>query len=80
MQTIQSSTDNKQAQKEIALHMEANPEVTRGKKQADVLLVISREVYDLVSSNVPYKLKIIFAMQCDSNSMTQLFVVQRKEK
>ena len=76
MKTIQSSTDIKESLNEIKLHVEANQETVKGEKEAEQLLVISREVYEIRSSSLSYNSKIEFSMQCDSNSMTQLFQVQ----
>ena len=76
MKTIQSSTDIKEALNEIALHIANNREVAAGKRQAELLLIISREVYETRSAGLNYNDKIEFAMQCDSASMTQLFQVQ----
>ena len=76
MKTIQSSTDIKEALNEIALHIANNREVAAGKRQAELLLIISREVYEIRSAGLNYNDKIEFAMQCDSQLLTQLFQVQ----
>ena len=76
MKTIQSSTDVKEALNEIALHIANNRAVAAGKRQAELLLIISREVYEIRSTGLNYNDKIEFAMQCDSQLLTQLFQVQ----
>jgi len=76
MKTIQSSTDIKAAFNEIASHIHANQKTARGEEVAELLLVISSEVYVTLSASISYNAKIEFAMQCDPNSMTQLFQVQ----
>lgn len=76
METINSNKENlKIAMGEIKAHIEANPETVSGKKKADVLMNIHRDLYDLRSCCLNYNKKIEFAMWCDSNSMTRLFQV-----
>lgn len=76
MKTIESSNDLKECFLEIKTHIEANKETVQGKKEADILLVISREAYCARSANLSYNNKIEFNFQCSSNSKTQLFEVQ----
>ena len=76
MRTIQSSADIKEAFNEVARHIQANQETVKGEEAAELLLVISREVYEILSAGLTYNNKIEFAMQCDPNSLTQLFQVQ----
>jgi len=75
MKTIESSNDVKVCFSEINEHIKNNREIVKGEKEAELLLVISREIYDLRSTNLSYNDKCEFNMQCDSNSMTQLFEV-----
>ena len=76
MNTIISSNDIKICFSEMKDHLENNNETVKGKKYAEVLLVISKEAYELKSINLSYNEKVEFMMQCDSNSATQLFEVQ----
>ena len=76
MKTIISSNDVKKCFAEIKEHIKNNQETVKGKKEAGLLLVISREAYEMRSANLSYNEKCEFNMQCDSNSTIQLFEVQ----
>ncbi len=76
MKTINSSTDIKTCMSEISKHIKENQETVKGEKLAEILMNISREIYDIRSSNLGYNEKIEFAFLCDKNSSTQLFQVQ----
>ena len=76
MKTIETSSDLKKCLSEIKEHIARNTETKKGNIRAKLLLNISREVYDHRSSNLSYNDKVEFNMQCDSNSVTQLFQVQ----
>jgi len=75
MKTIESSNDIKKCMAEVKQHLSANEETVNGNKEADIIMIISREFYDIRSGNLSYNEKIEFAFQCDSSSKTQLFTV-----
>ena len=75
MKTIESNTDIKKCFKEIKAHLSRNIETVKGKKEAETILVISREAYDLKRSNLSYNKRMGFSLQCNSSSKTWLFRV-----
>ena len=75
MKTIESSNDIKKCFAEMKEHLAKNQETVTGKKEANIIMVISREAYDIKSENLNYNGKVEFAMQCNPSSKTQLFQV-----
>jgi len=76
MKTIESSSNIKTCFSEMNEHIEANKDTISGEKEAKFIMNISQDAYEIKSSNLSYNKRIEFAMQCDSNSRTQLFQVQ----
>ena len=58
MKTIETSSDLKTCLSEIKEHIARNPETKKGNVRAKLLLNISREVYDVRSSNLSYNDKV----------------------
>jgi len=76
IKTVEGSNDVKQCLSEIKEHLAKNTETVRGEKEAEMIMVISKEAYNLRSSNLNYNGKVEFSMQCDPSSRTQLFQVE----
>ena len=76
MKMIIASGNVKVAFNEINQHICDNRDTAKAAKVAEHVMVITREVYELQSQNLPYNQKVEFAMMCYPSSLTQLFEVR----
>ena len=73
---IKASDDVKTALGEIRQHLNQNQKVVTGEKESDVLMIISREVYEVRLLLLQHNARCEFSFQCDPSCKTHLFQVK----